>query len=505
LQIFAVVPNATTLTNEYNHKVTYLGTILMLAKGCHTVVLEDTLTGCVDSAQICIDCENIIRDTTCNECPIEVCVDTTNLPGTITDIATCDNNPQVSIDSMNPCIIYTPVAGQVGNDTACVVVCNDKGYCDTTHIIITVLPKRDTIRDIGEVNSTKTLCVAADSGMSADRASVAECSGTVEHVTYTVEDSCVVLTRDSVVGYNIDTLCVVVCDTAMGICDTTVVIISNLPRIDTILESIPVNSIDSICEFVSPEGDLLITDCEDLVAGAGNYVEWSINENGCLVYTSGTVKGTDTLCFKVCITGTDTCYGTNFIITVTGIPPIAVTDSVATIVGTPVVINVLENDTATDSDPLELCNVLTYPEHGDIDVDYSTGQVTYRITDNYNGIDSFQYEICDPDGNDTVWVYVRISADEDCELYNAFSPNGDGVNNTYYIPCIDESKGNVEVSFYNRWGIEVYHTLRYDNNNGWDGRYKGTDLPDGTYYYVIKYINRNNEQINKAGFVVIHR
>jgi gliding motility-associated-like protein len=497
-----------TYRNGFSDQTVYFGSTLMLEKGCHTVVLEDTLTGCRDSATICIDCGDVIVDTTCNECPVEICIDTTDLPGTIISIETCDGDPQVAIDSLDPCITYTPEPGQVGNDTLCIVVCDDRGNCDTTHIIITVLPKRDSIRDTGEVSSTKTLCVAADSGMNADTVYVIACYGAIDHVAYGVdENGCIELTRDTVSGYNIDTLCVVICDAAMGICDTTVVIISNIPPRDTIRETLPVNDRDSICgRFASPDGEVLVTDCAGEIAGTGNYIAWHINEDGCLVYTSGAFKGADTLCIKVCELGTDNCHETTVIITVTGIPPIAVNDDTTTGMNTPVVINVLDNDTATDSDPLELCNILIYPENGDVSVNYSTGEVTYIPQSNFVGVDSFQYEICDPDGNDTAWVYIRITEGEDCELYNAFSPdNGDDVNNTYYIPCIDASKGDVEVSIYNRWGIEVYHTLRYDNNSGWDGRYKGAPLPDGTYYYVIKYINRNDVQINKAGFIVIQR
>ena len=172
---------------------------------------------------------------------------------------------------------------------------------------------------------------------------------------------------------------------------------------------------------------------------------------------------------------------------------------------TSVAIPVLGNDIQTDDDLLVLCTIITDPLHGTIQVDYATGIITYTPDNDYRGVDSLQYEICDPDGNDTAWVYIRIVKENECELLNAFSPNGDGVNDTYYIPCVDVTNGDLEFRVFNRWGIEVYHNLKYDNNNGWDGKYKGSPLPDGTYYYVIKYMNKDNEQINKAGFIVIQR
>jgi gliding motility-associated-like protein len=42
----------------------------------------------------------------------------------------------------------------------------------------------------------------------------------------------------------------------------------------------------------------------------------------------------------------------------------------------------------------------------------------------------------------------------------------------------------LKVNVYNRWGGLVYHSDNYLND--WGGTYKGSPLPDGTYYYVIE-------------------
>lgn len=62
-----------------------------------------------------------------------------------------------------------------------------------------------------------------------------------------------------------------------------------------------------------------------------------------------------------------------------------------------------------------------------------------------------------------------------------FTPNKDGVNDTWEIPCLTLFDNEVEV--YNRWGQLVFKATNYDGT--WDGTNNGQNLTDGTYYYVI--------------------
>ncbi|WP_149302896.1 thrombospondin type 3 repeat-containing protein [Pareuzebyella sediminis] len=66
----------------------------------------------------------------------------------------------------------------------------------------------------------------------------------------------------------------------------------------------------------------------------------------------------------------------------------------------------------------------------------------------------------------------------------AFTPNGDGNNDAWVIPGIDNYPNNV-VKVYNRWGHEVFAMQSY--NNDWEGFYKENreKLPSGSYLYVI--------------------
>jgi gliding motility-associated-like protein len=82
---------------------------------------------------------------------------------------------------------------------------------------------------------------------------------------------------------------------------------------------------------------------------------------------------------------------------------------------------------------------------------------------------------------------------------NAFTPNGDGINDTWQIQHI-ESFPNCTVFVYNRYGEVVLSSTGY--GIPWDGTYKGSALPSGTYYYLID-TKTNTKMI--SGWVAIIR
>jgi len=83
---------------------------------------------------------------------------------------------------------------------------------------------------------------------------------------------------------------------------------------------------------------------------------------------------------------------------------------------------------------------------------------------------------------DTVHVFVY----KDIFVPNAFTPNRDGINDTWNIPALS-AVHNFEIRVFNRYGQLVFHTR--NNFIGWNGKFNGADQPAGLYVYLISIDN----------------
>ena len=106
--------------------------------------------------------------------------------------------------------------------------------------------------------------------------------------------------------------------------------------------------------------------------------------------------------------------------------------------------------------------------------------------------------------SDTARIVIKINNvtnEINTLIPNAISPNGDGKNDVWKLEFISLLYPNTEVEIYNRWGEKIYNSKGY--LLPWDGTYNGSQLPVGTYYYVI---NLNDSKITeplKGGILLI--
>ncbi|MFI5157416.1 MAG: PKD domain-containing protein [Sphingobacteriales bacterium] len=96
-------------------------------------------------------------------------------------------------------------------------------------------------------------------------------------------------------------------------------------------------------------------------------------------------------------------------------------------------------------------------------------------------------------------AHVTVNVLLNIVIPNAFTPNGDGINDFWEIQHLD-SYPNCIVQIFNRYGEKLFYSVGYQNP--WDGKYKGSNLPAGTYYYII---DPKSGRKPVSGFIAIIR
>lgn len=104
---------------------------------------------------------------------------------------------------------------------------------------------------------------------------------------------------------------------------------------------------------------------------------------------------------------------------------------------------------------------------------------------------------------DSVFIQINYLPCNKENIYipNAFTPNGDGINDVFYVRS--NILKNIHLEIYDRWGNKVFET---DNiTDGWDGTYKGQPATPDSYGYFIKGECIQNEKITLKGNVTLIR
>ena len=97
--------------------------------------------------------------------------------------------------------------------------------------------------------------------------------------------------------------------------------------------------------------------------------------------------------------------------------------------------------------------------------------------------------------NDSLFIKVQ----DRLALPNAFSPNGDGVNDEFMIA--GNYFGKVNFKIFDRWGELIFEST--DPAEGWDGTFKGKPSNPGVYIYSIRYIDENRLGLRKGSVTLI--
>jgi gliding motility-associated-like protein len=99
-------------------------------------------------------------------------------------------------------------------------------------------------------------------------------------------------------------------------------------------------------------------------------------------------------------------------------------------------------------------------------------------------------------------VQVKIIQSAEIFVPQAFTPNGDGVNDRLY-PIPEGISKLVYFRVFNRWGNMVFQTNDTRRENGWNGKYNGLDQPAGSYNWIAQAVDLGGKVVSRSGTVML--
>jgi len=230
-----------------------------------------------------------------------------------------------------------------------------------------------------------------------------------------------------------------------------------------------------------------------------------VQEDNTILYTPNvSFAGIDEFRYEVC-NADGSCDKALVEITIQDIDyiPQAINDTIIYLHGSVIQVDFLNNDIINGDVPVSPSVIQDlyngrYTLTGD-------NKLEIEFDRDFIGKDSLKYAFCDIDDDCSeayVFFDVRHGGDIDFYIPRGFSPNGDGINDTFIVPDLTTYHG-ISLSVIDSWGSVVYQSDNYSNDwNGIanQGSYNGTLVPVGTYYYYFKV-----EGVNKriTGYVYI--
>lgn len=317
-------------------------------------------------------------------------------------------------------ITYTPAADDSGIYTIVYEICDGTAgtpLCDSATLTVTVTAEDDppvTVDDVITVDEdgTETIDVTVND---------TDVDGNLDPTTVTINgpaaNGTAVSNADGTVTYTPnadyagpDSFTYQVCDTT-GLCDTGSVTVTVTGQADapvtedddaSVVEDGTV-TVDVAFNDTDADGDLVPASVS-IVSGPSNGTAVA-NGDGTITYTpAANWFGTDTIVYQICDSTAPTpeCSQGTLTVEVTAVPdlPVANDDTALTAEDTPVVIDVVANDTDVDGDldPTSV-TISTPPGAGTVNVNTATGAITYYPPAEWSGTDVFAYQICDLGGN----------------------------------------------------------------------------------------------------------
>lgn len=108
---------------------------------------------------------------------------------------------------------------------------------------------------------------------------------------------------------------------------------------------------------------------------------------------------------------------------------------------------------------------------------------------------------------DSATIKVNVFWQNHLILPNVFTPDGDGLNDNFYVIAGKDVKLVKQFQIFNRWGQKVFEKLNGSANDyaaGWNGMFKGLKAPMGTYvYYIVVELQDGSSETHKGNITLI--
>jgi gliding motility-associated-like protein len=130
---------------------------------------------------------------------------------------------------------------------------------------------------------------------------------------------------------------------------------------------------------------------------------------------------------------------------------------------------------------------------------WENGATTQAITVSQTG--THILTVSNACGSLTDSITISIEEGDGIFIPNVFSPNGDGINDTYFVSVTN--KEEFELSIVSRWGQELFYSQ--EPSQSWNGVFNGAMCPDGIYVFIVRAKACNGENRNYSGTFTLMR
>ncbi len=531
-----------------------------VTKAGNSFELPNFTVVCIDQAANLVD--DIVSSDEDQPLVVDIFDNDSDLPTTGTLTTTDPLNGEVTInengtpnDPSDDIVTYTPNADYNGPDTFDYTVCNQSGDCSTATVTIDVLPIIDAIDDAVATETETTIDIPVldndnDIPTIGTFSNINATNGVVIHsdngTPNDPSDDTINYTPDNGFTGN-DSFTYTICDGASNCSTATVtVVVSNAVDLDSDNDGI----LDSFEDLdMDGDGDPSTNPTDSDGDGFADYLDIDSDDDG--IPDNVEAQTTEGYILPSLIDANSNVLDDAYEDGVLGLFPVDTDgDSMP---------DYLDDDSDNDNIP-DAIEGHDYDHDGLADViwigsdkdndgldDAYEGDATIDIdvNDKYNdpymdlpntdGDNESDYRDIDDDNDSILTIDEDLNGDgdysnddndangipdylepntpeEEVEVFNVVTPNGDGVHDVLVIGGLENYPNNT-LRIYNRWGVLVYTTKAYNTNgNVFDGTSEGrvtvekdNKLPVGTYFYILDYEDITGKTVTLSGYIYINR